>query len=276
MIVLHNLLDGFSLPPDVAFGGSPSFSQAVWMILHQQSVIPIAGSAAFVAYPLLPWIGVMAAGYALGVVYSWDAERRRKLLLAVGIAGTVLFVAIRATNFYGDPSPWKGKEQFLADITKRAEAGELAPGVTVPTPQLSAPEFSVVSFLNTTKYPPSLLFLLMTLGPALIVLALTDGVSGEPLWQKISIVFGRVPLFFYILQWISAHLFGIALSLIAGKDIEYLFQTLGPQMQPPPDYGFSLPVVYFAWIAGLVIIYPLCVWYGHYKRRSRHWLLSYL
>lgn len=276
MIVLHNLLDGFNLPPQVAFGGTPELSQAIWLVLRQPSVIPIGSSVVFVAYPLIPWIGVMAAGYALGAVYGWEPERRRKLLLTLGIVATVLFVGFRATNFYGDPQRWSGKAQFLENVTKRFEAGQLDPGVTVPTPKLEEPAFSILSFLNTTKYPPSLLFLLMTLGPGLIILALTDGISGRAIWQKIAIVFGRVPMFFYILQWISAHCFGIVLSLIAGKDVGYYFNALSPQLQMPPDNGFSLPVVYFAWIAGLVIVYRLCLWYGNFKRRNRHWLLSYL
>jgi uncharacterized membrane protein len=277
MIVFHNLLDPLNLPPPIAFGGSPDLLQAVWLILHQQSVIPVGGgSIIFVAYPLIPWVGVMAAGYALGSVYTWDADERRKWLLAIGVAATVLFVAIRASNFYGDPSPWRNQVEFVESVRERVEAGEMGPNASVPTPQMSEPEFTIVSFFNTTKYPASLLFLLMTLGPALMVLALTDRISGRPVWQKIAIVFGRVPLFFYILQWLSAHLFGIGLSLLAGKDIGYFFEALGPNMQLPPDNGFSLPVVYFAWIAGLVIIYPLCLWYGNYKRRNKHWLLSYL
>jgi hypothetical protein len=158
----------------------------------------------------------------------------------------------------------------------RIAAGELGPDATVPTPAMPEPEFTIVSFFNTTKYPPSLIFLLMTLGPALIILALTDRMTGAPVWQKIPIVFGRVPLFFYILQWLTAHLFGISLSLLTGKEIGYFFESFGPQMQIPPNNGFSLPVVYFAWIAGLVILYPLCLWYGNYKRRKKHWLLSYL
>lgn len=277
MILLHNLLDPLSLPPQIAFGGSPGFLQAVWLILHQQSVIPVSGgSIIFIAYPLIPWVGVMAAGFALGSVYTWQPERRRKWLLAIGIAATILFIGLRLTNLYGDPNSWTNEAEFVENVRARAEAGELGPDATVPTPQMSEPEFTIVSFFNTTKYPPSLLFLLMTLGPALIVLALSDRISGKPIWQKIAIVFGRVPLFFYILQWLSAHLFGIGLSLLAGKEIGYFFESLGPQMQLPPDNGFSLPVVYFAWIAGLVIIYPLCLWYGNYKRRSRHWALSYL
>jgi len=278
MILFHNLLDAYQLPPPIAFGGSPDFLQAVWLILHQQSVIPVGGgSVVFVAYPLIPWVGVMAAGYALGAVYTWDAEPRRKFLLAVGLGAIVLFVGMRFTNYYGDRSKWRSEAEFVENVRIKLEAGELGPDVTsVPTPEMNEPEFTIVSFFNTTKYPPSLLFLLMTLGPAMIILALSDGIDGRPVWQKIAIVFGRVPLFFYILQWISAHLFGIGLSLLAGKDIGYFFETLGPGMQLPPDNGFSLPVVYFAWIAGLVIIFPLCYWYGNYKRKNKHWLLSYL
>jgi uncharacterized membrane protein len=276
MVLLHNLFDVYTLPPPVAFGGSPETAQAIWLILHQQSIIPIGGSQAFIAYPLIPWIGVMAAGYALGAVYSWDSMRRRKFLLSLGVLATVFFFAIRATNLYGDPSVWKSKEKFLADVTQKFEAGELDPGVTVPTPEMSEPAFTIVSFFNTTKYPPSLLFLLMTLGPGLIVLAFAEGISGGPFWQTIPIVFGRVPLFFYILQWVWAHSSGVILSLLAGKDIGYYFNALSPDVKLPPDNGFSLPVVYIVWIAGLVAIYPLCYWYGGYKRRTKHWALSYL
>ncbi len=277
MILFHNLLDVYQLPPNIAFGGSPDFLQAVWLILHQQSVIPVGGGfSVFIAYPLIPWIGVMAVGYALGSVYSWDAQRRRKWLLATGIAATLLFVGLRVVNFYGDPNTWQNQAEFIEDAKARVEAGELGPDAIVPTPVLSEPAFTIVSFFNTTKYPPSLIFLLMTLGPAVLVLGLTDKISGQAFWQKIAIVFGRVPLFFYILQWLSAHLFGVGLTFLAGKDISHFFAAPGPGQQIPPDAGFSLPVVYFAWIAGLVIIFPLCYWYGNVKRRNKHWALSYL
>lgn len=277
MIIFHNLLDVYQLPPQIAFGGSPDLFQAVWLVLHQQSVIPVGGgSSVFIAYPLIPWIGVMAVGYVAGSVYSWDAQRRRKWLLATGIVATLLFIGIRLTNFYGDPNPWRTEAGFIENAKNRVESSELGADAKVPTPVMSEPAFTIVSFFNTTKYPPSLLFLLMTLGPALIILGWTDRISGGAFWQKIGIVFGRVPLFFYILQWLSAHLFGIGLTLLAGKDISYFFAAPSPDFQVPPDAGFSLPVVYFAWIAGLVIIYPLCLWYGNFKRRNKHWLLSYL
>ena len=277
MIVFHNLLDAYQLSPSIAFGGSPDLFQALWLIFHQQGVIPAGGtSTVFIAYPLIPWIGVMAVGYAVGSVYSWDAERRRKWLLAIGIAATLLFVGLRLVNLYGDPNTWQNQAEFIEGVKARVDAGELGPDAKVPTPVLSEPAFTIVSFFNTAKYPPSLIFLLMTLGPAVLILGLTDKISGGSIWQKITIVFGRVPLFFYILQWISAHFFGIGFSLIAGKEIGHFFGAPGPGLQIPPDAGFSLPLVYVAWIAGLVIIYPLCLWYGNLKQRNKHWALSYL
>ncbi len=167
MIVLHNLLDVYQVPPNIAFATAPppDIWQALWMILHQPGVIPVtASSDIFIAYPLIPWIGVMAAGYAFGTIYSWAGERRRKWLLISGAAVCVLFVLIRLVNVYGDPARWAPQD---------------------------TPAFTFLSFLNTTKYPPSLLYLLMTLGPAILVLALADRIDGKAVWQRIGIVFDR-------------------------------------------------------------------------------------
>src|SRR5580765_6326362 len=253
MIVLHNLLDGFRVPPQIAFGGTPppSLSQSLWIAFHQPGIVPITGSSSiFFAYPLIPWIGVMAAGYALGTIYAWEPERRRKLLLALGVSGTLLFIVIRLINIYGDPLPWKIQETGVQTF---------------------------LSFLNTTKYPPSLLFLLMTLGPAMLVLALTDRIDGKAIWQRIGIVFGRVPMFYYLLQWFMAHGSAVLLGYLAGKDVSYLFLNLLQMGQAaPPGHGFPLWVVYADWIVGLIILYVLCYWYGNLKRRNRHWAFSYL
>ena len=254
MIFLHNLFDGIQVPPNVAFAGQPppDLMQSLWIILHQPGVLPIVGGASkiFFAYPLIPWIGVMMTGYALGVVYGWDTPVRRKWLLVLGTIATILFVVIRVINVYGDPVPWSQQSSTL---------------------------FTLLSFLNTTKYPPSLLFLLMTLGPALIVLSLTDAIDGKAVWQRVAIVFGRVPMFFYLLQWLVAHSMGVMLNYLAGVDVSYLFKNLLEMGQTaPPGHGFPLWVVYAAWIAGLIILYPLCKWYGDLKQRNKHWPLSYL
>ncbi len=255
LVVLHNLLDGIQVPPNIAFAGQPppDASQIIWMILHQQGGVPLFGGAAtaFLAYPLIPWTGVMGLGYVVGTVYSWDAERRRKWLLQAGIVATAAFVVLRTINIYGDPSRWSYQERG---------------GV-----------FTFLSLLNTTKYPPSLLYLLMTLGPALIILALTNRIDGKAIWQRICICFGRVPMFYYLLQFPLAHGLAIVLSYLVGKDIAYFFMNFPANFaSAPPDAGFSLWVVYAVWIAGLFILYPLCLWWGDLKRRNKHWLLSYL
>jgi hypothetical protein len=117
----------------------------------------------------------------------------------------------------------------------------------------------------------------MTLGPAMVVLSVTDRIDGQAIWQRIAIVFGRVPMFFYLLQWLVAHSMGVVLNYWAGVDVSYLFKNLLEMGQSaPPGHGFPLWVVYAAWIVGLIILYPLCLWYGNLKRRKKSWWLSYL
>ncbi|HSS19017.1 MAG TPA: heparan-alpha-glucosaminide N-acetyltransferase domain-containing protein [Pyrinomonadaceae bacterium] len=262
MIALHNLLDRFHVqgwrPPN---GVVPGLGTKLYIILHQQfaafPVFKLGSPVVVVIYPLIPWVGVMAAGYAFGTLYQKDAALRRKLLLVLGLVLTGLFVCIRFTNYYGDPSKWT---------------------------QQNTPVFTVLSFLNTTKYPPSLLFLLMTLGPALIALALFESTrnstaNGASIWSRIRnffVTFGRVPLFFYLLQWPTAHFISVFVHLIAGKPVRWMF---GSQMQttgPPPGMGFNLVVVYLCWIAGVLLLYPLCKWFAGVKARRRDWWLSYL
>jgi uncharacterized membrane protein len=205
IIALHNLLDVYSLPPQVAFGDPASLVswRAAWLFLHQQGIVSLfGGPIILVLYPLIPWIGVMAAGWTFGSLYAWDPKRRRRWLYCIGAAATFLFLAIRSINVYGDPSAWSFQQTSL---------------------------LTILSFLNTTKYPPSLLFLLMTLGPAIRALAVTDGIDGRALWQRICITYGRVPMFFYILQWFFAHGAGVLLSALAGKDFWYLLVNRGPE-----------------------------------------------
>jgi len=242
-------------PAMTAPGTSPSGSQTLWIFLHQPGMVPIFGglTKVFVAYPLIPWVGVMAAGYALGSIYSWEAERRRKWLLTLGMIASVVFVILRAINVYGDPAPWSIQPTAV---------------------------FTFLSFLNATKYPVSLLFLLMTLGPSLLVLGAADGNrgDGDGVIAKILITYGRVPLFYFILQMFVAHIAGIVLGLLNGQDTGFLFTNFpfAENVRAPAGFGFSLPVVYAAWITGVVLLYPLCLWYGNLKRRSGHWLFSYL
>ena len=264
MIALHNLFDGFRV---VGWRGPntvvPGFGSKLWMLLHQAfepfPIVSFPSPIVIVVYPLVPWIGVMAAGYAFGTLYRMDAPRRRRLLLLIGGLATALFVVVRAINVYGDAAKWSTQKNGA---------------------------FTLLSFLNTTKYPPSLLFLLMTLGPAILLLALFESRASKTVSTAPSIgtrvreffvTFGRVPLFFYLLQWYTAHLIAVLLNLAFGKPTVRLFQSpidwTGP---PPPGMGFNLTVVYLCWLAGVLLLYPLCKWFAGVKQRRRDWWLSYL
>jgi uncharacterized membrane protein len=254
IILFSNLLDGFSVTSWRGPGTPvPDFWAGVYMILHQPGLLPIfgfPGPVVFVLYPLLPWIGVMAAGYALGSVYTWDAEHRRRFLVRLGLVMIAAFIVLRAINVYGDPSPWSTQRSGL---------------------------FTFLSFINTTKYPASLLFVLMTLGPAMLALAWFE--RGERGWLgRVIVTFGRVPLFYYILQWFAAHGLAVLLGLAVGRDVTWqfipLFQRYGPGAQGWE--GFNLAVVYAMWLFGVALLYPLCRWFAGVKQRRRDWWLSYL
>jgi uncharacterized membrane protein len=244
LIAGHNLLSGVS---PAAFGALAP----VWTLLHIQGPL-ITGTAhdAFVAYPLIPWIGVMALGYWLGAVYAWPAARRHRTLVIAGGALIAGFVVLRAINLYGDPAAW---------------SSQATPGLTV------------LSFLNTTKNPPSLLFLLMTLGPILLVLRAAE--AGAPRWLAPVRVIGQVPLFYYVVHFTLAHLVAVAVSAIRFGDIAGMFESPSIRSYPvsfPPGWGFGLPAVYVAWLAIVIAMYPLCRWFAGVKQRRRDWWLSYL
>jgi uncharacterized membrane protein len=266
MIVFHNLLDRFQVQgwrgPESAV---PSYGAKLFILLHQPfEAFPVAGwpsPVAFVLYPLIPWLGVMAAGYAFGSIFQWDARRRRPTLLTIGSAMTLIFIVVRAINLYGDPLPWSRQSTIV---------------------------FTALSFLNTSKYPPSLEFLLMTLGPALLALAwfessqtLSGSRASDPRsflnrMRNFFVTFGHVPLFFYLLQWPTAHLIAVIVHAVAGKPWRWLFGALIGVEPPPPGVGFNLAVVYICWMVGVVLLYPLCKWFAAVKARRRDWWLSYL
>ena len=249
IIALHNLGDGVRVQGWQGPGSpAPDALGALWMVLHQPGFIVLAGLPVLVLYPVLPWIGVIAAGYAFGAVYGWEPERRRRFLVRLGLAMAAAFVIIRATNLYGDPMPWSAQKNGV---------------------------FTVLSFLNTAKYPPSLLFLLMTLGPAMVALAWFERGGRGPVGRAL-VTFGRVPLFFYVLQWIVAHLVAIGFGLLAGQTVAHLFVFPGTLRPAPTGVGFGLGVTYLAWALGVVVTYPLCRWFAGVKRRRRDWWLSYL
>ena len=254
MIFLHNLTDGFTVQtwhgPESPI---PSTLQKLWMLLHQPfapfPVLPVLSPVIVVVYPLIPWVGVMAVGYAFGAFYKLDAQRRRRLFLIIGGVVTGLFIVMRAIDVYGDPNEWSPQKNIV---------------------------YTALSFLNTTKYPPSLLFLLMTLGPSILALVFFESRSSYGRVGRFFITFGRVPLFFYLLQWYTAHLISVLLHLAFGKPVGWLFRSPVDFAAPPPGVGFNLAIVYVAWIIGVLLLYPLCKWFADVKQRRKDWWLSYL
>jgi uncharacterized membrane protein len=239
MILTHNLLDKIQS------------TNPIFIVLHQPGfLLNTPQHQVFMVYPIIPWIGVTAAGYGLGSIYRWPCERRRAFLLRLGILLTIAFPVLRWINVYGDPNRWS--------VQKSAA-------------------FTVLSFLNTTKYPPSLLFLLMTLGPALIFLGIVD--RGTPHLMRPVLVFGRVPMFYYVLHIPLIHLIAVALCFARYGHIYWMFQSPTLADFPvtfPPGWGYSLPAIYLVWAIMVISLYPLCLWYSRLKqRRSDPWL-SYL
>src|SRR5438105_10839807 len=264
MIFVHNYFDRFPVTPwQGPQSPVPSWGAKLWMLLHQPGIFPLGphfpSQLVFVLYPVIPWIGVMAVGYAFGALYTKDAKLRQRWLLLIGGIATGLFIFIRAIDKYGEPLHWARQKNLV---------------------------FTILSFINTTKYPPSLDYLLMTLGPAIIALAFFEsgsrvagslsGPTGSWL-RRFFVTFGRVPLFFYILQWFTSHSIAIALHAAFGKPVHWLFQTpIEWFTTPPQGNGFHLLVVYLSWIGGVLLLYPLCKWFAGVKARRRDWWLSYL
>jgi uncharacterized membrane protein len=223
----------------------------VWVILHSPGfVLNTPGHVVFAAYPLVPWIGVTAVGFGLGRIYGWDTNRRRALLPRLGLALTLAFLVIRGLNGYGDPARWSHQ------------------GTTL---------FTVLSFLNTTKYPPSLLFLLMTLGPAMVFLWSVDRVTPRVLRPALEI--GRVPLFYYLLHFPLIHLLAAVTCYARYGSAHWMFESpdlANYPFTPPPGWGYSLPTVYLAWAFVVILMYPLCRRFAALKQRRGDRWLSYL
>ena len=243
MIAGHNFFDPIAPETFGSFGW-------LWKVLHVGAPIHIAPHMEFfVLYPLIPWIGVMAAGYSFGVIVKQDRARRRKKLFLIGGGLTAAFILIRAANIYGDPDPWSTQAN---------------------------PLFTFFSFLNCEKYPPSLSYLLMTLGPAIVLLGLLDHDLGR-FWRPL-IVFGRVPLFFYILHLYLIHALALLISYLRHRGPGGLW--FGPIFHYPalfpPNYGFGVGGIYALCLLVVLLLYPLCRWFADLKQRKRDVWLSYL
>ena len=238
MIATHNLLD------------SVDSASPIWTLLHSPGfVLNNPGRVVFVTYALIPWVGVTATGYGLGQIYRWSSARRKAFLLPTGLALTAAFIILRAINIYGDPSRWEKQRSAT---------------------------FTVLSFLNTTKYPPSLLYLLMTLGPTLLFLWAVD--AGTPQWLRPALIVGKVPMFYYLLHIPLIHLLALAACYAKYGQIHWMFESPGLQDFPitkPPGWGYSLPIIYLVWFCVVLILYPLCRWFAGVRQRRNDAWLSY-
>jgi len=254
IIVFHNLLDGIHPASLGMFSG-------LWMVLHAPGLVSVApGMSFFAGYPLMPWIGVMAAGYAMGELL--ERNDRRKWILGLGVVLTLAFFVLRALNLYGN-----GEASSSSFLPSTVGPWKVQPSLTL----------TIIAFFDTLKYPPSLDYLLMTLGPALIVLAYVDGITAERGLGRILLVFGRVPLFYYVLHVLLIHAMAIFVGLLFHQPVSWLWNG-GFILQPAPvGYGHGLPFVYLMWVIALFILYFPCKWYMAFKNEHREWgWLSYL
>lgn len=238
IVLCHNLLDSLHASDFGSLG-------PLWALLLEPGPLPF-GLRGGVSYPALPWFGIMALGYGLGNVFLEPAERRSRLLTLLGLTAIALFLVLRGANLYGDPRPWSAQGDGV---------------------------MTALSILNVTKYPPSLLYVLVTLGPMVLLLPAMERLGGFA--GDVLATFGRVPLFVYVLHLYAAHAAAVALWLVEGFELHQL-GGFGVQVAPPEGLGLSLPSTYAAWILIMAALYPACRWFADVKRRRQDWWLSYL
>ena len=242
LVAGHNLLDGVH----VTGKGIGAF---FWSLLHEVGFFTFWGKNFFILYPIIPWIGTIALGYSLGSLYTkkMDAVKRKRILLQLGIGIICFFVILRFSNLYGDASHWSRQPSWL---------------------------FTFLSFINISKYPPSLLYLSVTLGPAFIFLALAETTLGRI--GRFFSIYGRVPMFYYILHIYLIHILALFATYFCGFTWHAMIWSAldNPGLK---GYGFSLMIVYLVWVLIILLLFPLCRWYDTYKNKHKEkWWLSYL
>jgi uncharacterized membrane protein len=244
LVVGHNLLD----PIKMSGTDTPA---VLWSLLHEYKGFQLDAFFLFVGYPVIPWTGIMLLGYCFGKLYlpGTDASERKKILLRTGIAMVAVFVILRMVNVYGDPFPWSTQKNSV---------------------------FTFLSFLNVTKYPPSLDYMFLMLGPAFIFLATAENLKSKIFQYVISL--GRVPMFYYITHLYLIHIIAVVAALATGFEFsDMIFNTWVTDSPNLRGYGFSLGVTYLVWVAVVIALFPLCLWYDRYKIRNKEkWWLSYL
>jgi uncharacterized membrane protein len=245
IICFHNMLDYAEISRHGHVG-------LLWNLVHHGNFTPVTlipNHTVFIVYAFLPWTGIMLTGYGMGRLFAtgFSPARRRRVLYMTGSAFILLFLILRSINHYGDPEHWYLQISRL---------------------------FSWLSFINLSKYPPSLDYIAMTVGVAMIALGLLDRISKNSF--SFVRVFGRVPFFFYIVHLYLIHTMVLIFFFIKG----YSSKDIAPQHSPflfrPDNFGFGLAGVYLLWVAVILILYPLCSWYDQYKTTQKKWWLSYL
>lgn len=239
LIAGHNLFDGISAE-------NLGYLDWLWSFLHERNMfMPFPGILLIIGYPLVPWVGVMAVGYGWGQVFSKTKKQRLSWLLNVGLGLILSFILLRGINIYGDPQPWSWK----SNLTK-----------------------TFLSFIDCEKYPPSLLYLLITLGMALLILYVFEVKKFR--FLKPLITFGRVPLLFYLIHLWLIHVTAIVLSL-PKYGLKAVFLPYLNKSAMPTEYGYNLLHVYMIWLVIIIVIYPICNWFCNYKSSYEYWWLKY-
>ncbi|BAU52614.1 DUF1624 domain-containing protein [Mucilaginibacter gotjawali] len=241
----HDILDFVTLPK----AGAAAILIKIFLTA-QGTVIPL-GKTHFIfdLYAVIPWTGVMLLGYVFGTLFqkTINPQQRKKILLITGLSVTAFYIILRFTNLYGDPNPWAVQRNGV---------------------------YTVLSFLNTSKYPPSLLYLCMTLGPAITLLALIEHTKNK--FTAILTVYGNVPFFYYVLHFYLIHLITVVLFFASGYTVHQINSPGAFFLFRPVDFGYSLGIVYLIWFLVITSLYLPCRWFSKYKKTHNQWWLSYL
>ncbi|MFC4477442.1 DUF1624 domain-containing protein [Flavobacterium chungangensis] len=216
--------------------------------LFSPIVFPFSGRAFIMGYPPIPWLGIMLIGFATGKFFEWTEEKRKQLFTKIGLTALVLFIIIRFVNIYGDPALWTTQKNVV---------------------------FTFLSFINVTKYPPSLLFCLATLGIMFLLLAFAEQFTNSI--KKVYLVYGKVPLFYFVVHFYVIHFLTLLMLFAQGFSFSQFEFATGTFGRPKGiESGLSLWLIYLIWIFVVVLLYKPCQWFGKYKSEHKYWWLQYI
>ncbi|MEP6684925.1 MAG: heparan-alpha-glucosaminide N-acetyltransferase domain-containing protein [Parafilimonas sp.] len=241
IIFCHNMA------PLIPFAETSAFKK-ILMPFFAPDAFSFSNKVFIMAYPPIPWLGIMLVGFGSGKLFELQQLKRKSLFLKIGLSALLLFVIIRFVNVYGDSVPWSLQKQKI---------------------------FTFLSFMNITKYPPSLVFCLITLGIMFLIFALAEGAKGK--FINVVSVYGRVPLFYFLVHFFFIHFILLAILFLQGfhwHQLDFLSGTFG--RPKGVESGLPLWAVYLIWIAVVLILYKPCVWFGKYKSTHKQWWLKYI